>query len=43
MNQEQATKNLSKIQGMVDLAAAVKSADIVIEAVVENWILRTGV
>jgi len=43
MNQEQATKNLSKIQGMVDLAAAVKSADIVIEAVVENMDLKKQV
>ena len=43
MNQEQATKNLSKIQGMVDLAAAVKGADIVIEAVVENMDLKKQV
>jgi len=43
MNQEQATKNLSKIQGVVDLAAAVKGADIVIEAVVENMDLKKQV
>ncbi len=43
MNQEQASKNLSQIQGMVDLAAAVKTADIVIEAVVENMDLKKQV
>ncbi len=43
MNQEQATKNLSKIQGAVDLAAAVKNADIIIEAVVENMDLKKQV
>ncbi len=43
MNQEQASKNLSRIQGAVDLAAAVKGADVVIEAVVENMDLKKQV
>jgi len=40
MTKEQSDKVLSKIKGIVDLAAAVKGADIVIEAVVENMELK---
>jgi 3-hydroxybutyryl-CoA dehydrogenase len=43
MTQEQAEKNLSKIKGLVDLAAAVKGADVIIEAVIENMDLKKQV
>jgi 3-hydroxybutyryl-CoA dehydrogenase len=40
MTKEQAEGNLSKIKGFVDLAAAVKGADVLIEAVIENMDLK---
>jgi 3-hydroxybutyryl-CoA dehydrogenase len=43
MTKEQAEGNLSKIKGLVDLAAAVKGADVVIEAVIENMDLKKQV
>jgi 3-hydroxybutyryl-CoA dehydrogenase len=43
MTQEQAEKNLSRIKGLVDLAAAVKGADVIIEAVIENMDLKKQV
>jgi 3-hydroxybutyryl-CoA dehydrogenase len=43
MTQEQADKNLSRIKGTTDLMAAVKGADVVIEAVVENMGLKRQV
>jgi len=43
MTQEQVEGILSRIKGMVDLAVAVKSADVVIEAVVENMDLKKQV
>ena len=43
MTPEQSGGILSKIQGMVDLSAAVKNADVVIEAVVENMNLKRQV
>ena len=43
MTQPQADGFLSKVRGMVDLAAAVKGADIVIEAVIENMDLKKQV
>jgi 3-hydroxybutyryl-CoA dehydrogenase len=43
MTQEQVEGVLSRIKGMVDLAVAVKSADVVIEAVVENMDLKKQV
>jgi len=43
MTQEQVEGILSRIKGMVDLAVAVKSADVVIEAIVENMDLKKQV
>ncbi len=43
MTQEQVEGVLSRIKGVVDLAVAVKSADVVIEAVVENMDLKKQV
>ena len=43
MTKEQAEGNLSKIKGLVDLAAAVKAADVIIEAVIENMDLKKQV
>ena len=43
MTKEQAEGNLSKIKGLVDLAAAVKGADVIIEAVIENMGLKKQV
>ena len=43
MTQEQAKGILSRIKGMVDLASSVKSADVIIEAVVENMDLKKQV
>ncbi len=43
MTKEQAEGNLSKIKGLVDLAAAVKGADVIIEAVIENMDLKKQV
>ena len=43
MAKEQAEGNLSKIKGLVDLAAAVKGADVIIEAVIENMGLKKQV
>jgi 3-hydroxybutyryl-CoA dehydrogenase len=43
MTKEQAEGNLSKIKGVVDLAAAVKSAEVIIEAVIENMDLKKQV
>jgi 3-hydroxybutyryl-CoA dehydrogenase len=43
MTQEQVERVLSRIKGVVDLAVAVKSADVVIEAVVENMDLKKQV
>ena len=43
MTKEQADKVLGKIKGMVDLAAAVKGCDLVIEAVIENVELKKKV
>jgi 3-hydroxybutyryl-CoA dehydrogenase len=43
MTQEQVEGILSRIKGVVDLAVAVKSADVVIEAVVENMDLKKQV
>jgi 3-hydroxybutyryl-CoA dehydrogenase len=43
MTKEQAEGNLSKIKGLVELAAAVKGADVVIEAVIENMDLKKQV
>ena len=43
VTKEQAEGNLSKIKGLVDLAAAVKGADVVIEAVIENMDLKKQV
>ena len=43
MTQEQASGNLARIQGMVDLSTAVKNAQVVIEAVVENMNLKKQV
>ncbi|MCJ7495253.1 MAG: 3-hydroxybutyryl-CoA dehydrogenase [Deltaproteobacteria bacterium] len=43
MTQEQVGGVLSRIKGVVDLAVAVKSADVVIEAVVENMDLKKQV
>ncbi len=43
MTKEQAEGNLSKIKGFVDLAAAVKGADVIIEAVIENMDLKKQV
>jgi 3-hydroxybutyryl-CoA dehydrogenase len=43
MTKEQAERNLSKIKGLVDLAAAVKGADVIIEAVIENMDLKKQV
>lgn len=43
MTKEQADKFLARVQGMVDLSAAVKGADIVIEAVIENMDLKKQV
>jgi 3-hydroxybutyryl-CoA dehydrogenase len=43
MTKAQAEGNLSKIKGLVDLAAAVKGADVIIEAVIENMDLKKQV
>ncbi|MDI6755735.1 MAG: 3-hydroxybutyryl-CoA dehydrogenase [Thermodesulfobacteriota bacterium] len=43
MTKEQADGFLARVQGMVDLSAAVKGADIVIEAVIENMDLKKQV
>jgi 3-hydroxybutyryl-CoA dehydrogenase len=43
MTQEQAKAFLSKVQGTLDLAEAVKGAEIVIEAVIENMDLKKQV
>ena len=43
MTQEQANAFLSKVKGTLDLAEAVKSAEIVIEAVIENMDLKKQV
>ncbi|MBI5968340.1 MAG: 3-hydroxybutyryl-CoA dehydrogenase, partial [Deltaproteobacteria bacterium] len=43
MTKEQSDAVLSRIKGFVDLPAAVKSADIIIEAVVENMDLKKQV
>jgi 3-hydroxybutyryl-CoA dehydrogenase len=43
MTQEQANAFLSKVQGTLDLAEAVKGAEIVIEAVIENMDLKKQV
>ena len=43
ITQEQVERVLSRIKGVVDLAVAVKSADVVIEAVVENMDLKKQV
>jgi 3-hydroxybutyryl-CoA dehydrogenase len=43
MTKEQADGFLSKIKGFVDLAAAVRGADVVVEAVVENMDLKKQV
>ena len=43
MTKEQAEGNLSKIKALVDLAAAVKGADVIIEAVIENMDLKKQV
>jgi len=43
MTKEQADGNLSKIKGTIDLTAAVKGADVVIEAVIENMDLKKQV
>ncbi|MFH1758864.1 MAG: 3-hydroxybutyryl-CoA dehydrogenase [Pseudomonadota bacterium] len=43
MTQEQVEGIFSRIKGMVDLAVAVKSADVVIEAIVENMDLKKQV
>ena len=43
MTKEQADGTLSKIKGVVDLAAAVKGSDIIVEAVIENMDLKKQV
>jgi 3-hydroxybutyryl-CoA dehydrogenase len=43
MTKEQADGILSKVKGVVDLAAAVKGADIIVEAVIENMDLKKQV
>ncbi len=43
MTKEQAEANLSRIKGLVDMAQAVKGADVVIEAVIENMDLKKQV
>jgi 3-hydroxybutyryl-CoA dehydrogenase len=43
MTKEQADSTLSKVKGVVDLAAAVKGADIIVEAVIENMDLKKQV
>ena len=43
MTKEQADGTLSKVKGVVDLAAAVKGSDIIVEAVIENMDLKKQV
>jgi 3-hydroxybutyryl-CoA dehydrogenase len=43
MTREQADGTLSKVKGVVDLAAAVKGAQVIIEAVIENMDLKKQV
>jgi 3-hydroxybutyryl-CoA dehydrogenase len=43
MTKEQADGTLSKVKGVVDLAAAVKGAQVIIEAVIENMDLKKQV
>jgi 3-hydroxybutyryl-CoA dehydrogenase len=43
MTKEQADGILSKVKGVMDLAAAVKGADIIVEAVIENMDLKKQV
>lgn len=43
MTKEQADANLSRIKGLVDMGQAVKGADVVIEAVIENMDLKKQV
>ena len=43
MTKEQADRTLSKVKGVVDLAAAVKGVDVIVEAVIENMELKKQV
>ena len=43
MTKEQADRTLSKVKGVVDLAAAVKGVDVIVEAVIENMDLKKQV
>ena len=43
MTKEQADRTLSKVKGVVDLAAAVKGVEVIVEAVIENMDLKKQV